>query len=212
MAWNGSSGCVGNVFGLGVTVALILITLVFSGAFTGLLFLAVAAHILSGAFGQLESSLTLLNLIGLTVSIPVSAYIAGLLLDRYCLPRTDTIIFGRLSFVFSCMLILGGHGFIDYFESAFQVVNSTPKEALFFVSLGSQIFFCAGIVAFSLTLMNLLVEAPLCWIFKVSPLKLQLPFANIRILSLIIFGSLLINLIVGLMATELMPTIILKSH
>ena len=193
--------------------SLLILLALFVPAGLGLLVLFVAldvflkAHAISLNLGQS------LILAGLLLSIPISAFVSGALLDRFSSNRERTgRVFAVLLPILCGSLMLASGAWLDYFEAALNLAlkAGSTQYVLMLTAISSAIVFCAGLAAAILMLAELTFEIPLRWFQGALAARIDLTVAAIRPLALVLGISLAMNLLIGLFAHELWPASILR--
>ena len=179
----------------------------------GLMFLFIAAHILSYAL-HLSIGITGSIALGLLlVAFPLVSVIAAALLDKFCALGPNRTTLQSIAICLTMALIFESNAFVGYLESALQIAQepSTSHLLAFVVSVFNSVLFCAGLIAFSAIILSVLFEFPLSWISSAASIRLVVPSAALRQLIVLMTLSLTFNFAIGLCVAELKPTIIFNG-
>ncbi len=179
----------------------------------GLVFLFIAAHILSYAL-HLSIGFTGSIALGLLlIAFPLVSVFAAALLDKFCVLGPNRATLQSVAVCLTMALIFESNAFVGYVESALRIAQdpSAPHLLAFVISVINTVIFCAGLIAFSAMLLAVLFEFPLSWINSAASIRLIVPSAALRQLMVLMVLSLTFNFAIGLCVAELKPTIIFNS-
>lgn len=182
-----------------------------SGCLLGVLTLALAAQLFVSSLGVTLTLAQQLCLTSLILAAPLASLILADLAERFCATSFNLPIVRQASCLLCLLIIFSGDTCLSYFEAAFSVVQnfSLSQGLAFFSAAISAIVFCAGISALALMLFSLSFELLARWISSAMEVTIDLPYAALRMLLLILAVCLSINLISGLFMAELSPLSIL---
>ncbi len=194
-------------------VALIaLLLLIFSnmiyGFGAGIIFLAVAISLLLQV-GMPQSGWQILLLsLALALSIPLSAYLAGALLDKFCFEASNDRSFKVLLLALALAMSLQISPLLGFVDSLIAILNSGSgyKLTLFLTSLASSVLFCGGLIAFCVMTLALAFELGARWILGATAWRMEVSFQALRSLVVIVLLCLAFNSGLGLVLSELKPT------
>ena len=179
----------------------------FSGTLTGAAGLAAACCFLLSGAGAASGPAGGMLAAGLLLAVPAAAYLAGAFLERFCEIRSKSGLLRRAAAVLALALICGSPRLTDCLFAAAQAAagGDWRQQAALAAALGSGIVYCAGVAAFCLMIVVLLCEIPLRWFGTVSGSRLQIAFAGMRPLAVVLLAAAAFNLVSDLYARQLSP-------
>ena len=149
----------------------------------------------------------------LILLVPGAAVIAGLILDRCCGLVKSSPLFAHVGFIAAGAMAFRSEMALDYIESALLIAldGNIFTGTLWIVSLLSAMFFCGGLVAFSLMMLVWLIEMPIAWYSRAGSYSVSLSFSSLRPIIIIVGVALSFNLMVGLFSSQLWPSILIGN-
>ena len=171
----------------------------------GMLAIGIASHVYFNALGLELNFYQYLFLFLLLLAIPFSAYLAGLMLDKFVSGNISANNFQILATVLSFYLILHSDIFFDSLESALMFVLNISWEKSFisFSIIINNLIFCASLAAFCLILLHFSFELPIVFLRSASRVNLQYTFAALRPLGIVLLLSISFRTIAAFYAGKL---------
>jgi hypothetical protein len=173
-----------------------------------------AVEVFAKAFapGLGESQLFLLDLLAL--AMPLSAWIAGALVERAAGIRGKGELLSPVAMAAAFYAVLSSDALPGFIESALHAVRAAATARLelgFLSALGGAVIFCSAAIALALSASVLIVELPARWVLGAASSPFAFSFSSLRLLIVLAAAGFSANLAAGLLAHELWPATILAA-
>ena len=187
----------------------LLVVMIGTGFLPGVFFLLVAWQIFLTPFVASWTQYLVLGCIGL--SIPLAAYLAGLILDLQSLGAVKARCFSTLAWALALLLVLNSYEMVGFVDAAMAVLQGSAQTAPELVALRylNAVLYTAALIACVLLLAELLIEFPLHWISRLSGRVLDFRLPALRPLVLTVVIALSFDFILRLAGAALWPAVVL---
>lgn len=199
--------------GLTFSILLLLIACWGTGSFVPMCALLLALDLLWSSMGFQAGYVEYVLLASFLAVLPLSSYLTASLLDFHCLKSVEGRCLSPLAISLAFVLLISSGALAGLIESSLNIASSAHAVGLqisLLLSIISTSIFCVSLVGVCLVLILTMIELPVIWISNASGIKLELSFAAMRSLVLVLLLSLSLNLIVSLFARELQPGSLLE--
>ncbi len=134
----------------------------------------------------------------LLISIPASAWLAGVLLDSFSIGLPGARVFSPLALILSCMLLLQSDAWMDALLAAAAPQPATPEFLKAGLSILSSVILAAGLTAFVLSFVPVVFEIPLHWALDDRRIEIRPLLQAVRPLFILVLFAAGFRLFTGL--------------
>ena len=150
---------------------------------------------------------------GLVGVAPLSAWLAGGFLDRFCVRLPGSAVFSTLAVALSFPVMIESEFIGAALNGVLMMLaaGSLREQSMLLLALGNAAFFCGGLVAFVIAMLALVVELTFGLCFGRSRAAVISALGVLRPATVLLLLCLSLNHISGLFIAELSPLMLLKK-